>query len=659
MKNWILAAATSPLLFSDLNTVHLASADTGAITLKTPSPPSIAVANDNHIAGSPPFVNGKVFVHGVVQEVPRDEAELDHGVGRVKLSDVYGCCAKVSSTGSATAPKIEDEECPEKTTTTSSSSSDSSSSLIISPVVIGTMPQFTQSQSLQTLQSAVEAWKGGSGTWPQMSLSERISSIQSLIANLQQKRNEIINVLMWEIGKNYKDAAAEFDRTIQFIQKTISYIQSSDEFAPSTWDETHAPTKLYASRAAIGIILCLGPYNYPLNETYATLIPALLMGNIVLLKVPTVGGLVHLLTMEAFAKSLPKGTVQLISGSGRTTMPPLMESGKIDGLAFIGGSRAADRLIKAHPEPHRLKLFLQLEAKNMGIYLPDLFENGMEGENGSDWDKIMEETVAGTLSYNGQRCTALKLLFVPKSHSEKFATTLAKRVERMSIGLPWELHDEHNTEGSSKAIYSQITPLPNLSRVSYMKELIADAIKKGASIVNRQGGDVIGGPKSTLMVPAVLHPVTPDMKIYEEEQFGPIIPVAPYDSLEDDVVPYARDGKYGQQVSIFTSKSTCNGMKSNALTIAKLIDPFSTIFGKININSQCGRSPDAAPFSGRRSSALGVMSVRDALIEFSVPTVISYKDDVRIENGKGESNCGIAELITEMERNSTFLTRVN
>lgn len=90
------------------------------------------------------------------------------------------------------------------------------------------------------------------------------------------------------------------------------------------------------------------------------------MGNIVLMKIPTVGGLVHFLTMEAF-KVLPEGTVQFISGSGRATMPPVMASGDIDGLAFIGGSNAADDLIKQHPNPHRLKVFLQLEANNMAV----------------------------------------------------------------------------------------------------------------------------------------------------------------------------------------------------------------------------------------------------------------------------------------------------
>lgn len=71
--------------------------------------------------------------------------------------------------------------------------------------------------------------------------------------------------------------------------------------------------------------------------------------------------------MEAFAKTLPPGAINFVSGGGRATMPPLMASGAIDGLAFIGGSSAADDLIRQHPHPHRLKVFLQLEAKNMGV----------------------------------------------------------------------------------------------------------------------------------------------------------------------------------------------------------------------------------------------------------------------------------------------------
>lgn len=155
------------------------------------------------------------------------------------------------------------------------------------------------------------------------------------------------------------------------LTQVIQVIQTELDFGGASWQAqgSSAASSLFTfvRRAALGIVLVLGPYNYPLNETYATLIPALLMGNVCILKIPTVGGLVHLLTLQAFAKALPPGTINFVSGSGRATLPPILKSGAIDALAFVGGSHAADQLIQQHPHPHRLKVFLQLEAKNMGV----------------------------------------------------------------------------------------------------------------------------------------------------------------------------------------------------------------------------------------------------------------------------------------------------
>ena len=547
-----------------------------------------------------PFVHGKIFYEN-----------KESGASVEDSKPVYGCCEST---------KLDAETCPEDL--------DEEHHRLLAKVQIGTMPQMTSEQALEVLESSVGAWNGGSGVWPQMSLSDRISSVQSFLAELQHKREEIVQVLMFEIGKNRKDAESEFDRTIKFAEQTIDFIKSSGEYG--SWDASNGSTRLFLSRAAVGVVMTLAPYNYPLNESYAALIPALLMGNVVILKVPTIGGLAHMLTMDAISKTLPPGTLNFISGSGRKTMPPLMRTGKIDSLAFIGGSRAADDLIKAHPEPHRLKLFLQLEAKNMGVFMPNLFGEDVDD---SELENALKETITGTLSFNGQRCTALKLLFVPKVHSEDFANRLAKKVESLSVGLPHE-----HVEGK----FSSITPLPGRGRIDYMRMLIEDAIEKGARIVKKNGGMVVGegdANESTLMVPAVLYPVKRGMKIYEEEQFGPVVPVAPYDSI-DEVEEYARTGQYGQQVSIFTSKS--NGALSGSL-----VDKFSTVFGKININSQCGRSPDTAPFSGRRSSALGTMSVSHALMEFSIPTVVSYKD-------VGSNT----EIVQDIEKNSRFMETI-
>jgi len=433
---------------------------------------------------TPPYVDPKIMLHGAVS----DPSESDI------VADVIGCCAVSSADGES----------------------------VFSNQRIGELPQMSTAQTFEVLEDAKQAWNGGTGTWPQMSLKQRVEAIELFIRELGSKREEIVTTLMWEIGKNRKDAEAEFDRTVAFVQKVIEVIRTDEEFA-SSWT-TVGSTKAFVRRAAIGIIMCLGPMNYPLNETYATLIPALLMGNVAIMKIPTVGGLSHLLTMEAFLKALPPGAMNFVSGRGRETMPPLMETGDIDALAFIGGSNAADDLIGKHPHPHRLKVFLQLEAKNMGIFLSDLFIES----KASELSDALDQAVLGALSFNGQRCTALKLFFIPDAHSETFAKMLAERVEAKSVGLPWQIW---KADDGSEA-YSSITPLPNKKAVNYMKKLIEDAVLKGAKIMNSGGGDIIGGEESTLMVPAVLYPVTEDMDVYFEEQFGPVVPVAKYDSID-------------------------------------------------------------------------------------------------------------------------------
>lgn len=497
---------------------------------------------------------------------------------------------------------------------------------------IGEMPQMSTEQSLEILKDAKKGWDSGKGKWTQMTLAQRISALESFVQELQKSREEIVKVLMYEIGKNYNDAASEFDRTIDFIQQTIQIVKTSKDFSANF--QKVASSHVLIRRNAFGIVLALGPYNYPLNETYATIIPALLMGNIVILKIPQVGGLAHLLTFEAFSKTLPENTVHFISGSGRKTLPPLMESGDIDGLAFIGGTAAADKLIQQHPEPHRLKIFLQLEAKNMAIVLKDMVADSNDAMLSYTTNEMLDEIITGALSFNGQRCTALKIIFVPKGHGTFVAKELSRRVDDLFKGLPWEV--------DSLGKYPQITPLPNADRIQFMQGLLEDALSKGAVIVNHNGGKIVNDERkyqepydsSTLMTPAIVYNITSEMRLFKEEQFGPIIPIVEYTDIHE-VLSYGLYGKYGQQVSIFTNQATSEA--------AALVDAFSAVYGKININSQCGRSPDSVPFSARRSSGLGVMSIEDALKEFSVPTVISYKHE------------GSQSTVEAIQRESNFM----
>jgi glyceraldehyde-3-phosphate dehydrogenase (NADP+) len=455
-------------------------------------------------------------------------------------------------------------------------------------IVIGRMAQMSGEEALKVHAAAKAAWKNGTGVWPQMSMQQRVDGIIRLVEALKERRAAIVQTLMWEICKNTADAAAEFDRTMLFIEATIKAIKDID--AAEGQYQVVSGIQARVRRAAVGVMLALGPFNYPFNETYTTLIPALLMGNVVIMKIPTLGGLAHVITMEAYASALPPGVVNFVSGSGRVTMGPIMQQG-VDIFAFIGGSKAADTVLKSHPNPHRLKVFLSLEGKNLAIVTPD-----------ADIDVAAEQCTIGSTTYNGQRCTAIKMMFIHESISQEFLTKLSQRINALKAGLPWE---------SGVAI----TPLPEHEKITFLQNLINDAVSKGATVVNADGGG--GQVFGNIMQPAIVAPVTENMELWHKEQFGPVVPVAIYKDIAE-VYDYIYKMPFGQQAAIFTK---------SVASAAPLIDILSTAVGRININTQCGRSPDSFPFSGRRSSALGTLSVTEALRTFSVETVLAGKQN--------------------------------
>jgi glyceraldehyde-3-phosphate dehydrogenase (NADP+) len=265
----------------------------------------------------------------------------------------------------------------------------------------------------------------------------------------------------------------------------------------------------------------------------------------------------------------------------------MMASGLVDCLAFIGSSRAADVLKHQHPKPHRCRCVLGLDAKNAAIILED-----------ADLDLAVAECVLGALSFNGQRCTAIKIVFVHRKVAGEFTKRLAASVDKLAFGAPW-------TDGVA------VTPLPEPGKPTYLGELLADARKGGAEVLNSGGGMA----NATYFHPAVVYPVKPGMRLWTEEQFGPIVPVAPFDDV-DEPVRYVVESNYGQQVSVFGSAPD---------RLARLIDPLVNQVCRVNVNSQCQRGPDAFPFTGRKDSAEGTLSMSDALRVFSIRTLVAAK----------------------------------
>ena len=475
------------------------------------------------------------------------------------------------------------------------------------PVIIGSTPLLDADTALTALDAAVAAYDRGQGAWPTMRVVDRIQHVEAFLRRMREQRDAVVKLLMWEIGKNLKDSQKEFDRTCDYITDTINALKELDR--RSSRFELEQDTLGQIRRVPMGVALCMGPYNYPLNETFTTLIPALIMGNTVVFKPAKLGVLLIRPLLEAFRDSFPAGVINVIYGSGRETVSALMASGKIDIFAFIGTNKAASDLKKLHPKPHRLRAALGLDAKNPGIVLPEV-----------DLDNAVSESLTGSLSFNGQRCTALKILFVHEDVVEAFIEKFNAKLATLKPGMPWE---------SGVAL----TPLPEKGKVDYLHALVADAVDKGAKVVNPHGGEA----RASFFYPAVLYPVTAQMRVYQEEQFGPVVPIVPYRHL-DTVIDYVLESDFGQQLSIFGT---------NPVAVGRLVDTFANQVGRINLNAQCQRGPDTYPFNGRKNSAEGTLSVHDALRVFSIRTLVATKFQ--------ETN---KDLISEIisGRSSSFLT---
>ncbi len=453
--------------------------------------------------------------------------------------------------------------------------------------IIGSTPLLTKEEALVALDAAVKAYDRGHGKWPSFTVSERIEHVEKFLVRMREKRSEVVNLLMWEIGKSLKDSEKEFDRTCDYIIDTINVLKETDRHSATFENEQGIMAQI--RRVPLGVVLCMGPYNYPLNETFSTLLPALIMGNTVVFKPAKYGVLLIRPLIEAFRDCFPAGVINIIYGKGRDTVGALMETGKIDVFAFIGTNKGANEIKRLHPKPHRLKSILGLDAKNPAIVLPD-----------ADLDNAISECVMGSLSFNGQRCTALKILFVHKSIVKEFTERFNAEVSKLKPGMPWDAG-------------VGLTPLPEPGKTDYLKGLVDDALQHGAKIMNENGGTIL----NTFFYPAVLYPVNDKMRVYYEEQFGPVVPIVPFEKIEE-AIDYVVNSNFGQQVSIFGKDSK---------TIATLIDSFASQVGRINLNAQCQRGPDIYPFNGRKDSAEGTLSVSDALRVFSIRTLVAAKSN--------------------------------
>ncbi len=464
---------------------------------------------------------------------------------------------------------------------------------------IGQVPSMDEDAMLNVLRHALDAFSNGRGDWPGLSVGERIERFDTFITRIENVKEEIVRLLQWEIGKASREALEEFDRATGYARACMGRIREEEGPSGGLIVDNGITGRL--KRVPCGVTLVVGPFNYPFFETMTAFAPAILTGNTVIIKPPRLGCLFFQHLLKPLQELFPEGSVNIVYGEGKRIIPPLIASGMVDVFYFIGTSPVAAYIRGLHPKPHRLKCILGLEAKNPAIILQD-----------ADIDTAVSECARGALTFNGQRCAALKIIFVHRSIAEEFNERLKEAVSGLKYGMPWE-----------EDVF--ITPLAEHDRPQYLAGLVEDAVSLGAEVVNEGGGEV----KGSFFYPALLYPASTNMRVCREEQFGPVVPIVPYDDL-DEPIRYITGSNYGQQASLFGR---------DRAVLAKLTGYLVHHVSRVNVNCQCQRSPDTVPFTGRKDSAEGSLSISEAVHTFTVPAFIATK------SGSGDS--GIIEKIFE------------
>jgi acyl-CoA reductase-like NAD-dependent aldehyde dehydrogenase len=446
--------------------------------------------------------------------------------------------------------------------------------------VLGELSLAKESHVLQALTSAKKAWKNGSGEWPSLSRLERLQKGKAFIEKMEKKREEVALSLMWEIGKTWNDSLAEFDRTIQYLKETIDFIEKISCHEQALYKGGWGVAQL--RRLPRGICLLVGPFNYPLNESFSIMWPGLLAGNCFIVKQPRWGALSWAPLLEDLKACFPAGVIQVLSGKGSEILPVLLGSGEIQSLSFVGSSSTAMKLLSLHPYSFQLHRLLGLDAKNAAVFDEDV-----------SLKNYLSTLLKGAFSFNGQRCTALKIAYIHEKNRDEFEKMAKEAIEKISCRYPWEKD-------------AFVTPLVDPMGANRCHDWIEQAEISGASILKKgkihQGG---------FLDPSLVTNVQPGMRLFEEEQFGPVLPVRYYSSL-DEVQKEIVQSPFGMQISLFSD---------SASWLQKAGRLFEHLVCRVNFNSAAQRSPDQFPFAGRKASSYGSLGLQRVYEELTFDSV--------------------------------------
>ena len=353
------------------------------------------------------------------------------------------------------------------------------------------------------------------------------------------------------------------------------------QFSSESHESIGLQTINYTLRQSVGIVGCISPWNLPLYLFTWKIAPALAAGNCVIAKpseiTPVTANILGKLCLEA---GLPKGVLNIINGSGAYAGQAIISHPKIKAISFTGGTKTGAQ-IAATAAPLFKKLSLELGGKNPNIIFADC-----------DYDKMLKTTLRSSFSNQGQICLCGSRIFVERSIYNQFKTDLVKAVKSLKVGNP----SDSSTD---------IGALVSLAHKDKVKSYIDLASQEGGAVLC--GGESVSVPdlkQGYYLSPCVIEVKSNSCRLNQEEIFGPVVTLMPFDS-EEEVLNLANDVPYGLSASIWT-----NDLKRSMRMSEKLQS------GIVWVNTWMQRDL-RTPFGGMKDSGVGREGGLEALRFFT------------------------------------------
>ena len=416
--------------------------------------------------------------------------------------------------------------------------------------------------------------------WNKVPLNERASILLKAADLLDERANDIAEIMIKEIAKDRNSALSEVHRTADYIRFTTDTAKSlTGETLPGELFPGTGKGKIsIVTRVPLGVVLAISPFNYPVNLSASKIAPALVAGNSVVLKPATQGSISALHLVRVFQEAgIPAGVLNTITGRGSEIGDYVVTHPVVDFINFTGSTevgRGISRISAMTP------LLMELGGKDAAIVLED-----------ADLDLAAKNIVSGAYSYSGQRCTAVKRILVVEDVADELVRKLEDKVKALKVGNPSEEQVD-------------IVPLIDKKAADYVEELINDAKDKGAKLL-------FGGiRKGNLIYPTLFDYVTQDMRLAWEEPFGPVLPIIRVKDAEE-AIDIANRSQYGLQSSVFTRNI------NRAFYVADKLE-----VGTVQINNKTERGPDHFPFMGVKASGIGTQGIKYSIESMSRPKAI-------------------------------------